>query len=373
MRRPTTLLLAGVLLAGCTAATAGTQASPTASASASATSAAADTSAAPTTTGAASLTEIGAGLQGPAGLAATVYDTGLSHVSAFAFDASERLWAATAAYTDDGSDGVYLVAAAGAAPVKVIAGQHTPLGLVWIGDMLYVASAGRVDGYSGYKHGAFARHSTVLTLPSGVGETNGLALAPDGRFVLGVSAPCDACTPTSPYAGAVLSFLPDGSDLRIEASGIRAPVGLAYYPRTNDLFATLNQRDDLGDATPGDWLAVIRSGQAWGFPDCYGQGGTACDGVPQPVAALDTHAAVSGVAIVTGQLGSTVGTSAVVAEWATGKVLRVALTAQGGTYRGIVEPFLTGLTNPVPVAIAPDGALLVGDWGTGTIYRVARA
>ena len=66
----------------------------------------------------------------------------------------------------------------------------------------------------------------------------------------GVSAPCDACVPASPYAAAVLSFLPDGSDLRVEASGIRAPVGLAYDPATNDLFVTMNQRDDLGDATP---------------------------------------------------------------------------------------------------------------------------
>ncbi|HEY8765861.1 MAG TPA: hypothetical protein VIP09_01140 [Dehalococcoidia bacterium] len=54
---------------------------------------------------------------------------------------------------------------------------------------------------------------------------------------------------------------------------------------------TMNQRDDLGDATPGDWLAVVQQGQEWGFPDCYGQGGDACTGVPAPIAALDKHAA----------------------------------------------------------------------------------
>ena len=85
----------------------------------------------------------------------------------------------------------------------------------------------------------------------------------------------------------------------------------------------MNQRDDLGEATPGDWLAVVRSGQDWGFPDCYGQGGSACDGVPTPVAELDEHAAVSGVAIVTGQLGATVGHAALVAEWSTGTVMQV--------------------------------------------------
>jgi glucose/arabinose dehydrogenase len=146
-------------------------------------------------------------------------------------------------------------------------------------------------------------------------------------------------------------------------------VGLAFHPRTGDLFVTMNQRDDLGVETPGDWLAVVGQGQAWGFPDCYGQGGTACMGVPEPTAVLDTHAAVSGVAIVTGQLGSTVGTCAVVAEWAAGKVLRVTLDRPTDT--ATVAPFLTGLENPVPVALASDGALLVGDWTTGTVYRIS--
>ncbi len=138
----------------------------------------------------------------------------------------------------------------------------------------------------------------------------------------------------------------------------------------------MNQRDQLGDATPGDWLSIVRAGQDWGFPDCYGQGGTVCTGVPAPLAVLDKHAAVSGVAVVTGQLGSTVGTSAFVAEWThrhrhagrpPGRQRTTATTATA------VTPFLTGLKQPVPVVTAPDGGVLVGDWATGTIYRVARS
>ncbi|HEV8402474.1 MAG TPA: hypothetical protein VGQ31_05515 [Candidatus Limnocylindrales bacterium] len=355
MRRFAALLLA-LVAAGCSSATAGgtgVPASPSA------------------TPDAAGLTAIGAGLQGPAGLAATVYATGLSHVSAFAFDTGGRLWVATAAYTDDGTDAVYLIPGAGSTPVKVITALHTPLGLVWSGETLFVASSGRVDAYRGFSGGAFASHSVVLTLPTGVGEVNGLVLSSAGRLVLGVSAPCDACTPTTEDAAAVLSFLPDGSDLQVVASGIRAPVGLASFPGTDDLFVTMNQRDDLGDATPGDWLSVVRAGQAWGFPDCYGQGGSACEGGPSPVAVLDKHAAVSGVAIVTDGLGGSFSPSALVAEWATGVILRVALTREGSIWTGTVEPFLAGLTQPVPVISAPDGAVLVGDWGTGTIYRIA--
>jgi glucose/arabinose dehydrogenase len=114
----------------------------------------------------------------------------------------------------------------------------------------------------------------------------------------------------------------------------------------------------------------VKQGENWGFPACYGQGGAACTGVREPTAVLDKHAAAGGVAIVTGQLGDTIGTSAIVAEWQAGTVQRVALTKSGSTYEGTVSTFLTGLKNPLPLATAPDGAVLVGDWTTGIVYRV---
>ena len=83
---------------------------------------------------------------------------------------------------------------------------------------------------------------------------------------------------------------------------------------------------------------------------------------------------MSGLAIVTGQLGATTGTAALVAEWTTGKVERIALTKdskQGSTYAATVTPFLTGLQSPFGVVVGPDGALFVGDWARGTIYRIA--
>ncbi len=281
-----------------------------------------------------------------------------------------RIRMATASSVEGGADGVHLVPESGATPVEVITGVHTPLGLLWIGDSLYVSSNELVEVYTGFDRTTFAEHHTLLTLPTGVGESNGIALSPDGRIVLGISSPCDSCTPTLAQSAAVVSFLADGTDLQVVASGIRAPIGLVYYPGTDDLFVTMNQRDDLADATPGDWLAVVEQGQDWGFPDCYGQGGDACTGAPTPVAELDQHAAVSGVAITTGQLGSSIGTSAFVAEWATGSVKRVALTTDGSTYTGTTSTFLTGLGNPVPVITTASGSLLVGDWTTGTIYEI---
>jgi len=190
-------------------------------------------------------------------------------------------------------------------------------------------------------------------------------------MLLGITAPCDHCAPTSKLAGAIVSFHPDGSDLRVYAGGIRGPVGLEYYPGTSDLLVTMNQRDDVGSRTPGDWLAQVGAGENWKFPNCYGQGRSACAGVPEPVAELDKHAAAAGVAIVTGQLGPTVGTSALVAEWAKNTVLRVPLDRHGSQFRGHATAFLTGVQNPVAVILTKSGSLLVGDWTSGTIYELS--
>ena len=213
-----------------------------------------------------------------------------------------------------------------------------------------------------------ADHHPTAFHPPAAGKKK--ALAPDGRLLMGITATCDHCSPKSPFSGSIVSFRPDGGDLRLYARRIRAPVGLAYFPGRNDLFVSMNQRDDLGARTPGDWLALVREGQDWRFPGCYGQGGSQCAGVPRPVAVLDKHAAAGGVAIVTGQLGARVGTAALVAEWSTGRVLRVGLRRTGSSYVGSPAPFLTGVKNPLALLLAPGGSLLVGDWATGLIYRI---
>jgi glucose/arabinose dehydrogenase len=316
-------------------------------------------------------TSIGAGIRGPSGLDATVIATGLKHVSALATDADGRVWAATAAASDTGKDAVYLVSDSGATPTKVVTDVHTPLGLVWVGETLYVSEANAVLALSGFDGTTFASRATVVTFPDGTGEVNGITSGPDGRLYVGISAPCDACTPTAESSASIVSFRLDGTDLQTFASGIRAAIGLAFFPGTDHLFVTMNQRDDLGKKTPGDWLAIVRAGESWGFPACYGQDGGKCADVPRPVATLDPHAAVSGVAIVTGQLGSSIGTGAAVAEWVTGKVRWVRLTATGDGYSGTSTSFLSGFENPVPVLLDHRGALLVGDWTSGKIYRIS--
>ena len=53
-------------------------------------------------------------------------------------------------------------------------------------------------------------------------------------------------------------------------------------------------------------------------------------------------------------------------------MLRVSLvrSADGTTYVGTTQPFLTGIARPVAVIVGPDGALYVGDWASGTVDRI---
>ncbi|MEO8539137.1 MAG: hypothetical protein ABI577_05305 [bacterium] len=291
--------------------------------------------------------------------------TGLKNVSGLAQDSQGRLWAVTAAFNDIGTDALYVIPAPGQDAVKVAGDLHTPMGLLWTSDRLYVSSAEGVIAFDGFDGARFAKQQTIATF-SGAGIMGGLALGNDGRIRVGISAACDNCVPDSKWAASVVSFLPDGSEARVEASGIRAPVGLAYVPGTNDLLVTMNQRDDLGDATPGDYLALVLSGQTWGFPSCYGQGGSDCAGVPPPIAEMDKHAAVSGIAVLT-VAGKT---SAFAAEWATGKLVRVELISSNGSYSGTIEQPITGIQGPVGVTASGGSSLLVGDWVTGTVYKI---
>ncbi len=317
------------------------------------------------------LVSVGTGLKGPAGLRASVYAQGPPTVAAFAFDSHGRLWLTAAGLSSYTHDGVYMITKAGARAVKVVSGLRNPLGILWREGKLYVASLGRVDVFSGLRGTRFAKRTRIIDGPVAKAENNLIVSAPDGRLLMGVTATCDHCTPSSPFSGSIVSFRPDGSDLRLYAKGIRAPFGLAYVPGTSDLLVSMNQRDDLGANTPGDWLGLVREGEDWGFPGCYGQGGSACAGVPAPIAVLDKHAASGAVVVVDGQLGIHIGTAALVAEWQSAKVLQIALTRSGSTYTGAATPLLEGVKNPLALAFAPDGSLLVGDWSSGTIYRIA--
>jgi glucose/arabinose dehydrogenase len=196
----------------------------------------------------------------------------------------------------------------------------------------------------------------------------------------------------------ILQFTPEGKNEGIYASGIRNAVGLAIHPQTGDLWASVNERDGLGDDLVPDYITRVTPGGFYGWPWYYmgtnqdprlsGKHPELRDKVLVPDVLLQAHSASLCMTFYTGtQFPQEFRGEAFAAEhgsWnrarSTGyKVIRVL--APNGKPTGEYEDFLTGFATadgsiwgrPVGVTVASDGSLLVSDDGSNSVWRVSYA
>ncbi len=194
----------------------------------------------------------------------------------------------------------------------------------------------------------------------------------------------------------ILAFDPDGSNERIYASGIRNPVGLAIHPETGDVWASVNERDGLGDNLVPDYVTRVEEGGFYGWPWFYlgghqdprhkGKHPELKDKVLVPDVLVQAHSASLDMAFYDAdQFPEEYRLDAFAAEhgsWnrarRTGyKVIRIPI--EDGKANGTYEDFLVGFVapggdvwgRPVGVVAAKDGSLMVTDDGSGTVWRVA--
>jgi glucose/arabinose dehydrogenase len=194
----------------------------------------------------------------------------------------------------------------------------------------------------------------------------------------------------------ILVFDPNGKDEKIFAWGIRNAVGLAIHPETGQLWASVNERDVLGDHLVPDYVTHVEEDGFYGWPWYYlgahqdprhrGKRPELKDQVIVPDVLVQSHSASLCMTFYTGrQFPEPYRLDAFAAEhgsWnrarRTGyKVIRIPM--KDGKATGEYEDFLVGFVTkegqvwgrPVGVAVAKDGALLVTDDGSGTIWRVS--
>ena len=142
----------------------------------------------------------------------------------------------------------------------VIRGTLLALGLTWFRDRLYVVSqlggrTGIVDRFEGFDGKAFKRHRRVIpSIPVYQHPLGSIVPGSHNRLYLAVGAELEANPGGHVTSGTIVSFRGDGSDLRIEAKGVRGPFGLAFIPGTASLLLGDNGRDDLGANRPPDQL-----------------------------------------------------------------------------------------------------------------------
>lgn len=202
--------------------------------------------------------------------------------------------------------------------------------------------------------------------------------------------------PAEYHRADILEFNPDGSGQRIYAWGIRNAVGIAVNPKTGELWGSVNERDELGDNLPPDYITHIQDGGFYGWPWWYmgphqdprhkGKHPELKDKVIPPDVLIQPHNASLEMTFYDAkQFPAQYQGDIFAAEhgsWnkarRTGyEVIRVPLH-QRGHASGEYEDFITGFVTPdgrvwgrpVGVAIAKDGSLLISDDGSDSIWRV---
>ena len=202
----------------------------------------------------------------------------------------------------------------------------------------------------------------------------------------------------------VLKMRPDGADRTVFARGLRNPVGLAIHPQGGELYATVNERDRLGDDLVPDYLTSVKEGGFYGWPYAYLKPGNLDprrmkDGKSErpdlaektitPEVLFQAHSSALGLCFSSGdKFPQKYRQGAFVAfrgSWnrneGTGfKIVFVPFGSDGrpqGHYEDFVKGFLVDESEPstwgrpVGVLMHPDGSLLFTEEENGRVYRVS--
>ena len=286
----------------------------------------------------------------------------------------------------------------------LLEGLSQPFGMALLGDTFYV---GNTDGVVAFPYTTGTTRITasgrkLSTFKPGGHWTRSLLPSADGRkLYVGVGSLSNIGEngfDVEEGRACIYELDVATNKIRIFASGLRNPVGLAWEPRTGVLWTVVNERDGLGDETPPDYLTSVRDGGFYGWPYCYWNR-IVDERVPQdraavakaitPDFALGGHTASLGLCwmpagtlpgypdgMVIGQHGSwnrstLSGYRVVFVPFVDGRPT--------GTPRDILTGFLApdereSYGRPVGVAIGPDGkSLLVADDVGDVIWRVTGA
>jgi glucose/arabinose dehydrogenase len=277
-------------------------------------------------------------------------------------------------------------------------GLDMPSGLEFRSGSLYVGALDRILRYDEIESRLDQPPEPVVVSDAFPDKTHHgwkyLRFGPDGLLYVPVGAPCNICD-ESGFAQ-IRRLRADGGGMEVYAEGVRNSVGMAFHPRSGDLWFTDNGRDLLGDDLPGDELNQAPGpGLHFGYPWCH-QGdmpdpefgtGKSCSDYKAPALTLGAHVAALGLAFYTGeQFPAGYREQLFIAQhgsWNRSKkvgynVLLVRFDERGAVAGSEVfaSGWLQGQDNwgrPNDVLQMPDGSLLVADDQANAIYRISYA
>jgi glucose/arabinose dehydrogenase len=257
----------------------------------------------------------------------------------------------------------------------LIDGLHSPSGLLFIGNDLYVSELGAIIRIASVRGTTCGAVETVLDgLPfDDVHQTNGLAYRA-GRIYVSQGLTYDPMASSRlGLRGTIFSMNPDGSDVRIIATGLRNAFGLTFDSAGNLWTADNgpNANYDPGvtsenQVTP-DELDRIQGGHDYGFHPLLPAVASAPAATPAatpvaraiaPMARFPKHAGAAGIA------WNSQSRRLLIALSTFGQV--VSVDPQTGAQRTV----LWNLMVPTALAIGPNGNLYIGEWMFNRVVRI---
>jgi glucose/arabinose dehydrogenase len=286
----------------------------------------------------------------------------------------------------------------------LIEGLNQPFGLQYANRRLYVANTDGVVSvpFSPGQTRVTATPQPFVSLPAGGYNnhwTRNLLLSPDARTLYvsvgSASNVGEHGMDEEKRRAAILAIDLRSGRERLYASGLRNPVGMAWAPGSNTLWAAVNERDQLGDDIAPDYLVGVREGGFYGWPySYYGKQDPRHANTKRellattllPDVAVGPHAAALGVAFAKGtSAAQQVAYVARHGSWNRSAFIGydvLAVPFANGKPTAAPQPFLTGFVanektgevygRPVSVQTRDDGAIFVVDDAGDTVWLVRR-
>lgn len=282
-------------------------------------------------------------------------------------------------------------------------GLRRPFGIAFHENYVYIGNTNSIVRfkYDPKTSKRLGEAEKLMDVPTGGHSTRSVAFSKDGKHLfVSVGSEGNVETDDPPIRAAITICDPDGKNARLFGTGLRNPVGLAIEPVTGKVWTSVNERDELGDDLPPDYMTSVQDGGFYGWPYAYIGNHPDPRIKPQkpelvaktivPDVLLGPHVAPLQITFYEGkQFPEKYHGGAFVAEhgsWNRAKRngYQVAFVGfKDGEAVSGPEPFLTGFMTdptsehvngrPVGVAVAPDGSLLVSDDGAGVVYRISVA
>jgi len=303
--------------------------------------------------------------------------------------------------TDAIPDGSVYVIENGKPGKALLTGLERPFGMALWKDYLYVTEAQNIKRYRLNQETLEIGPAEVVLPLTGYTAghwTRALAFDKNDTLYVGVGSGSNVGTDDPEDRNAVLAISADGANKRIVAKGLRNPVSVRIQPESGKLWATVQERDGLGNDLPPDFLTEVKEGQFYGWPWAYygknedprhkGVNPEAVAKTIVPDVMLPAHASAMDFIFYTGdQFPAKYRNGAFVAyRGSSGRAKRVGYSIefvpfQNGKPAGKPEAFLSGFMlgedqpevwgRPVGIVQLSDGSILFSEDGNNKIYRVS--